>query len=109
MQRHLSRLGVAAAFSLALFSAAQAAGITVRRFFRQERFAGVAARSARMAAGGKYSNNLTGDGTWSLSGSRLHIHTDRYDYVATVQKTPDGTFQADIAAANIKTTGKYCQ
>ena len=60
-------------------------------------------------AGGKYSNNMTGTGTWSMTGGGVHIHTDRYDYVAIMQKSADGTFNALITAANIKSTGKYCQ
>ncbi len=108
MQRYLSRLVAAAAFSLALFCAAHAAGVTAADFSGKKICWGGGSISS-YGRGGQYSNNLTGDGTWSLSGGSLHIHTDRYDYVATVQKAADGTFQADIAAANIKTTGKYCQ
>ncbi len=108
MQRYLSGLGIAAAFSVALFSAAYAAGVTSADLSGKKICWGGGSVSS-YGPGGKYSNNLTGDGTWSLSGGRLHIHTNRYDYVATVQKAPDGTFQADIATANIKTTGKYCQ
>jgi len=108
MQRCLALLGVAAVFSLASFSATHAAGVTSGDFSGKKICWGGNSISS-YGAGGKYSNNLTGEGTWSLSGGRLHIHTDRYDYVAAVQKAPDGTFQAEIAAANIKTTGKYCQ
>ena len=58
--------------------------------------------------GGKYSNNLTGEGTWSMTKGGVHIHTDRYDYVANIQKLPDGTFHAVIVGTEVKTDGKYC-
>jgi hypothetical protein len=108
MQRHLSRFGVAAVFSLALFSAAYAAGVTTADL-SGKKVCWDNGSISRYGAGGKYSNNMTGDGTWSMAGGGLHIHTDRYDYVATVQKAPDGTFHAEIAAAHIKTVGTYCQ
>src|SRR5579863_1069024 len=108
MRKFLFLIGAASMFGLSSVSAAQAAPVTAADFSGKKICWGGGSISS-YGRGGQYSNNLTGDGTWSLSGGSLHIHTDRYDYVATVQKTADGTFQADIAAANIKTTGKYCQ
>jgi len=58
--------------------------------------------------GGKYANTLSGEGTWAPTSGGFHIHTDRYDYVAAIQKMPDGSFQAEVLGARIKTTGKYC-
>jgi hypothetical protein len=112
MPRHLLSLtaapGIAAAFSIALVSAAPAAPVSA---------ADLSGRSicwdngsvSSYAAGGNYSNNMSGHGTWSMTAGGVHIHTDRYDYVASMQKSPDGTFRAEVAAANIKTTGKYCK
>ncbi|MDR3422202.1 MAG: hypothetical protein P4L80_13325 [Xanthobacteraceae bacterium] len=65
--------------------------------------------TSRYGGGGKYSNNLSGEGTWAITGGGVHIHTDRYDYVAAIQKLPDGTFQAVVIGAGIKSAGKYCK
>ena len=107
MQRFLSLAAAAAVLWLATLSIANAAPVT---------FAGLSGKKicwnngsvSSYGRGGKYSNNMTGDGTWSMAGGGVHIHTDRYDYVAAMQRSADGTFQAEIAAANIKSTGKYC-
>jgi hypothetical protein len=108
LSRHLSHLSVAAVCFLALFSGAYAAGVTAADLSGKKICWNNGSVSS-YGPGGKYSNNMTGNGTWSMTGGGLHIHTDRYDYVATMQKSADGTFQANIAAANIKSTGKYCQ
>lgn len=59
--------------------------------------------------GAKYSNTMSGDGTWAVGRGGVHIHTDRYDYMATIQKLPDGSFQATIIGAGVTSTGKYCR
>jgi hypothetical protein len=59
--------------------------------------------------GGKYSNTMSGDGTWAVGAGGVHVHTDRYDYMANIQKLPDGSFQATVIGAGITTTGKYCR
>ncbi|MGO9703076.1 MAG: hypothetical protein ACLPX7_27900 [Xanthobacteraceae bacterium] len=107
MQKYLSPLSVASVLSVALYSAALAAPVTSADLSGKKICWNNGSVSS-YGSGGKYSNNMTGNGTWSMAGGGVHIHTDRYDYVAAMQKSPDGTFQAVIAAANIKSTGKYC-
>ena len=107
MQRFLSLSAAAAVLSLASLSIADAAPVTSADLSGKKICWNDGSVSS-YGRGGKYSNNMTGDGTWSMAGGGVHIHTDRYDYVAAMQKSPDGTFQAEIAAANIKSTGKYC-
>ncbi|MGB7100908.1 MAG: hypothetical protein WBD95_19365 [Xanthobacteraceae bacterium] len=107
MQRLLSLSAAAAVLSLALLSMANAAPVTSADLSGKKICWNNGSVSS-YARGGRYSNNMTGDGTWSMAGGGVHIHTDRYDYLATMQKSADGTFRAEIAAANIKSTGKYC-
>jgi hypothetical protein len=52
---------------------------------------------------------MSGEGTWAVTAGGVHIHTDRYNYVASIQKLGDGTFSATVATAGIKSTGKYCK
>ncbi len=108
MQKYLSPLAVASVLSVALYSGALAAPVTSADLSGKKICWNNGSVSS-YGRGGKYSNNMTGDGTWSMAGGGVHIHTDRYDYVAAMQKSADGTFHAEITAANIKTTGKYCQ
>jgi hypothetical protein len=108
MQKYLSPLGVAFVLSVALYSAALAAPVTSADLSGKKICWNNGSVSS-YGRGGKYSNNMTGDGTWSMAGGGVHIHTDRYDYVAAMQKSADGTFHAEVAAAHITTTGKYCQ
>jgi hypothetical protein len=108
MQRRLLSLTAASMLSLAVVSAALAAPVSS---------ADLSGRSicwdngsvSSYGAGGTYSNSMSGHGTWSMTGGGVHIHTDRYDYVASVQKLPDGTFHAVVPAASINATGKYCK
>jgi len=108
MQKYLSPLSVASVLSVALYSAALAAPVTSADLSGKKICWNNGSVSS-YGSGGKYSNNMTGDGTWSMTGGGVHVHTERYDYVATMQKSADGSFQANIAAAHIKSTGKYCQ
>jgi hypothetical protein len=108
MQRHLLTLGAASTLSLALFSAALAAPVSSADLSGKSICWDNGSVSS-YGAGGKYSNTMSGHGTWSMTGAGVHIHTDRYDYVASMQKLPDGTFHAVVPTANIKTTGKYCK
>ena len=108
MPRLLSLSVAAAVLSLASLSIANAAPVTSADLSGKKICWNNGSVSS-YGRGGKYSNNMTGDGTWSMAGGGVHIHTDRYDYVAAMQKSADGTFHAEITAANIKTTGKYCQ
>jgi len=107
MRRYLSALIWASVVSFTLLSAALAAPVTSADLSGKKICWNNGSVSS-YGAGGRYSNNMTGEGTWSMAGGGVHIHTDRYDYVAIMQKSADGTFQAEIAAANIKSTGKYC-
>ena len=108
MKTYALPLAATVIVSLAYLSPAQAASATSADFVGKTICWGGGSISS-YGAGGKYSNNLTGEGTWSMSKGGLHIHTDRYDYVASVQKLPDGTFHAVIPTMNIKTDGKYCK
>jgi hypothetical protein len=107
MQRYLSPLGAAWVVALAFCSAALAAPATSADLSGKK----ICWNNGSVSSyghGGKYSNNMSGEGTWAVSGGGVHIHTDRYDYLAHVQKLPDGTFQASIVGTDVKTTGKYC-
>jgi len=101
---------ITASAVIAGLSAASAAAVTSADF-SGKKICWDNGSTSSYGAGGKYSNNMTGDGTWSVAGSALHVHTDKYDYVAAIQKAPDGTFHADIAgpSGHVKASGKYCQ
>ena len=85
MQKYLWSLGAASALCFAFVSAAQAAtrdlgGLAGKKICWDNGSASTYGR------GGKYSNNMTGEGTWSVTAKGLHVHTDRYDYVVAVDK-----------------------
>jgi hypothetical protein len=101
-------IGAASAFGLILVSAAAAAPATSADL-AGKKICWDNGSASSYGAGGHYSNNMTGEGTWSVGGGGLHIHTDRYDYMAKVDKLPDGSFTAIILGAGIKSTGKYCR
>jgi hypothetical protein len=107
MRKFLFLIGAAAIFGVGLVSAAQAAPVTSADFAGKKICWGGGSISS-YGAGGKYSNNLTGEGTWSMTAGGMHVHTDRYDYIAKVEKLPGGTFHAVILGTEIKTDGKYC-
>jgi hypothetical protein len=104
MQKYLSPFAVASLLSLAFFSHALAAPVTSADL-SGKKICWDNGSASNYGPGGKYSNNLSGNG---VTAGRVHIHTDRYDYVAAIQKLPGGTFQAVIIGADIKSTGKYC-
>jgi hypothetical protein len=108
MHRLLPALGAACLLLLAFLSAALAAPVTAGDLSGKKICWSNGSVSA-YGPGGKYSNNLSGDGTWAVIGRGVHVHTDRYDYLANIQKLPDGTFSAVIIGTDVKTTGKYCQ
>lgn len=108
MQRFRISAVLGAASLLSLVSVAQAAPVTAADLSGKSICWDNGSASAHRH-GGKYSNNMNGEGTWSMTAGGVHIHTDRYDYVATIQKLPDGTFTAVIPAAGITSTGKYCK
>ncbi len=107
MQKFLQVIGGGFVFGLTLISAALAAPVTSADFAGKKICWGGGSISS-YRAGGKYSNNLTGEGTWSMTKGGVRIHTDRYDYVANIQKLPDGTFHTVIVGTDVKTDGKYC-
>jgi predicted secreted protein len=108
MQKYLSPLGAASVLFLAFFSSAWAATVTSADL-SGKKICWDNGSVSTYNHGGKYSNNLSGEGTWSVTASGLQIHTERYDYVAIVEKLPDGTFHAVVAAAGINSTGRYCK
>ena len=108
MSRLVTLLGAASVLSFASWSAALAAPVTAADF-AGKKICWDNGSTSSYAAGGKYSNTMSGECTWTMSGSGVHIHTDRYDYVADVQKLPDGSFHAVVAAGGIDITGKYCK
>jgi hypothetical protein len=104
----LSQLATASIVSLALVSGAQAAGVTSADF-SGKRICWDNGSTSTYSPGGKYSNNMSGEGTWAVTPAGLSIHTDKYDYVAIVKKMPDGSFHAEISGAGMTTVGKYCK
>ena len=108
MQKLLSLFGATVLLSLALLVPAPASVVTAADLSGKKICWNNGSASV-YGRGGKYSNNLSGEGTWSVTGAGVHVHTDRYDYVAAVQKLPDGSFQAVIIGAGIKSTGTYCK
>ena len=108
MRKTLFRVGAAFVFGVGLLAAAQAAPVTSADFAGKKICWGGGSISS-YGAGGKYSNNLTGEGTWSMTVGGMHVHTDRYDYIAKIQKLPDGSFTAVILGTEIKTAGAYCK
>jgi len=59
-------------------------------------------------AGGKFSSTRAGTGTWSLSGSTLVVIGSIRNGTSTIEKMPDGTFQATGGRKGAMTTGSYC-
>ena len=55
-------------------------------------------------AGGKYSSPMIGDGTWSMAGNGVELHTSMLSAILDIDKLPDGTFKSKLENA----TGKYC-
>jgi hypothetical protein len=108
MRRHLLSLTAASMLSLAVVSAALAAPVSSADLSRRSICWDNGSVSS-YGAGGTYSNSVSGHGTWSMTGGGVHIHTDRYDYVASVQKLPDRTFHAIVRVAGINASGKYCK
>ena len=108
MRRYALALSAGAVFSLALVPAALASPVKSKDLVGKKICWDVGSAST-YAADGKYTNDFTGDGTWSIAADGVHIHTDQFDYVATVDKMPDGTFHVEIPVANIKVVGKYCK
>jgi len=108
MQQRLSLFGAAVVLSFALASPASASPVTAADLSGKKICWNNGSASV-YGHGGKYSNNLSGEGAWSVTAAGVHVHTDRYDYVAAIQKLPDGTFHAVIVGAGIKSTGTYCK
>jgi hypothetical protein len=108
MKKYALPLVAAVIVCLAYLSPAQSAPVTSADFAGKKICWGGGSISS-YGAGGKYSNNLTGEGTWSMTKGGVHIHTDRYDYVASIQKQRDGTFHAVIIGTDVKTDGRYCK
>jgi hypothetical protein len=108
MRKYLSPLYAACVLSVAFFSPAIAAAVTAADLSGRTICWDNGSQST-YGHGGKYSNNLVGEGTWSVSAGGVQIHTDLYSYVADVQKLPDGTFHAVVIGRGVETTGKYCK
>jgi hypothetical protein len=107
MRGYLLPLSTACVLSLAFLSSAWATPVTSADL-SGKKICWDNGSASSYGRGGKYSNNLSGEGTWAVTAAGVQIHTERYDYVAAVQKLPDGTFQAVVGGAAIKATGKYC-
>ncbi len=108
MRKHFLPLLAASAMSVVTVAAAVAAPVSAADF-SGKKICWSNGSTSSYGRGGKYSNNMSGDGTWAVVGGGIHVHTDRYDYVAKIQKLPDATFAAVIVGTDMKTTGKYCQ
>jgi hypothetical protein len=104
--KYLVPLAAAAVFALAT-SAAKAAPVTAADL-AGKRICWDTGTASSYGAGGHYSSDFSGEGTWSIAPGGVHIHTASYDYRATMQKLPNGTFTAAIVGTEIKSTGKYC-
>jgi len=107
MQHSMMSLSAACVLSVAVASAAAAAPVSSADLSGHS-ICWDNGSTSSYGRGGKYANTLSGEGTWAPTSGGFHIHTDRYDYVAAIQKMPDGSFQAEVLGAGIKTTGKYC-
>ncbi len=108
MQKCLSLLGAASLLSLAVLSSALAASVTAADL-SGKKICWDNASASSYDSDGHYSNNVSGEGTWAVTAGGISIHTQRYDYVAVMQKLPNGTFHAEIAAAGMTLNGKYCK
>jgi hypothetical protein len=107
MRKYLAPFGAASLVSLAFVCCAWAAGVNSADLSGR-RICWDSGQSSSYGPGGKYSSSFSGEGTWAIAGGGVHIHTARYDYMATMQKRPDGTFHAVIIGAGISSNGKYC-
>ena len=108
MHRYLWSLGAAFALSLAFCSGAPAAPASSADL-SGKKICWDNGSASNYGPGGKYSNTMSGEGTWSMTAKGIHVHTDRYDYIASIEKLPGGSFQAVILGAGIKSTGSYCK
>jgi hypothetical protein len=106
VQKHFAPLAAAAVLSF-VATAAQAAPVTAADL-SGKRICWNTGSASNYGAGGHYSSDFSGQGTWAIVAGGVHIHTSSYDYRATMQKLPDGTFTAAIIGTDIKSTGKYC-
>jgi hypothetical protein len=107
MHRYLLSLSAAGILSFAFCSAAPAAGITSADL-SGKKICWDNGSASSYDSSGHYSNNVSGEGTWAVTAGGVSIHTQRYDYVAAMQKLPNGAFRAEIAAAGMTLNGKYC-
>ena len=107
MQHSMKSLSAACVLSAAIASAAAAAPVSSADL-SGHCICWDNGSTSSYGGGGKYANTMSGEGTWSLTAGGVHIHTERYDYVASIQKMPDGSFRAEVLGAGMKTTGKYC-
>jgi hypothetical protein len=108
MRKYFLPLLAASAMSVVAVAGALAAAVSAKDL-SGKKICWSNGSTSSYGAGGKYSNTMSGDGTWAVGGGGLHVHTDRYDYVAKIQKLPDGSFAAVIVGTDMKTTGTYCQ
>jgi hypothetical protein len=108
MQSYLLPLGAAAVFSIACCAGALAAPVTAADL-SGKKICWDSGQASTYGSGGHYSSGFAGEGTWAIAAGGVHIHTSRYDYLAHMQKLPNGVFAAAIVGTDIKSTGKYCQ
>jgi hypothetical protein len=107
MQRFWS-LSAATVLSFAFCSGAPAAAVSATDL-SGKKICWDNGSASSYGSGGHYSNNVSGEGTWAMTAGGVAIHTERYDYVAVMQKLPNGSFRAEIAAAGMTLNGKYCK
>jgi hypothetical protein len=104
--KYLAPLAAAAVVCF-VATAAQAAPVTAADL-AGKRICWNTGSASNYGAGGHYSSDFSGQGTWAIAPGGVHIHTASYDYRAIMQKLPDGSFTAAIVGTDIKSTGKYC-
>jgi len=107
MHKYLGSLAAASALFVLALSVALAAAVS-RADLAGKKICWSNGSVSSYGAGGKYSNTMSGDGTWSVGSGGVHIHTDRYDYMADIQKLRDGSFEATVIGYGITSTGRYC-
>jgi hypothetical protein len=108
MQKYLLPLAAASLFALATSTAALATPVSAGDL-SGKKICWDNGSASVYSANGHYSNNASGEGTWAVTGGGVAVHTDRYDYVADVQKLGGGKFHAEISAGGISLNGSYCK
>ncbi len=114
MQKFLTPLCAVCVISLAFVSSAIAVPVTSKDLAGKticwSNYGGT--QISTYGPGDKYKNTYNGFGTWIVTANGVQIHSEKFDYLAHIQKLPNGTFTSTANRDDgilIISTGKYCK